>query len=132
MNGPWWRVGLLALVVAACSPSVAPPARTGPLTLWDPVDVAFAGCQGACGAHVEGGHTDIIAQPGATVGQRTYCPVSGAVFEIEGEHPHVDVDGRTLWFCCAGCAAYFETHREEVLAARGMVTPSPSQGPASP
>jgi hypothetical protein len=118
MNGRWWLVGMLALVVTACSAPA--PARTGPLALWDPVDAAFAGCQGACGAHVEGAHADIIAQPGASLGQRTYCPVSGAVFEIAAEHPHVDVDGRTLWFCCAGCASYFEAHRAEVLAARGI------------
>jgi hypothetical protein len=125
MNGRWWLVGMLALVVMACSAPA--PARTGPLALWDPVDDAFAGCQGACGAHVEGVHADIIAQPGATLGQRTYCPVSGAVFEIAAEHPHVDVDGQTLWFCCAGCAMYFEAHRDEVLAARGMLTARPSQ-----
>lgn len=94
--------------------------EVGTLQRWDPVDSAFAGCQSACGAHVEGDQPDIVAQPGASIGQRTYCPVSGAVFEVEADHPHADVDGQTLWFCCAGCAAYFEAHRDEVLELRGI------------
>ncbi len=90
------------------------------LALWAPVDSAFAGCQGACGAHVEGPSANVIAQPGVSIGQRTYCPVSGAVFEVTEEHPHVDVEGQRLWFCCGGCAEYFEAHREEVLRARAI------------
>ncbi len=110
-----WLVGAIALV--ACQTQ---PARSGPLEVWEPVDSAFAGCQGACGAHVEGSHADIARQPGASIGARTYCPVSGAVFEVDAEHPHVDVDGQTLWFCCAGCAEYFAAHQREVLEARGI------------
>jgi YHS domain-containing protein len=115
------RIGLLtvALVVSACHPASEPAAQTGPLEAWDPVSEGFAGCQESCGAHVEGASADIVSQPGASIGQRTYCPVSGAVFEVTASHPHVEVDGQTLWFCCDGCAAYFEAHREEVLSARG-------------
>ncbi len=112
---------VLALSWSAChSSSESHAARTGPLAAWDPIDDAFAGCQAACGAHVEGADPTIVPQPGASIGQRTYCPVSGAVFTVAADHPHADVDGHTIWFCCAGCAAYFEAHRDEVLDARGM------------
>lgn len=121
---------VLALVLSACnSVCETHPPRTGPLAAWDPIDDAFAGCQAACGAHVEGTDPTIVSQPGASVGDRTYCPVSGAVFTVEAEHPHAEVDGHDVWFCCAGCAAYFEAHRDEVLDARGMrVAPHTTAG----
>ena len=65
-----------------CECELESTAAAGPVALWEPVDSAFAGCQGACGVHVEGPSADVIAQPGAAIGQRTYCPVGGAVFEI--------------------------------------------------
>lgn len=112
---------VLALALSAChSACDAPAPRSGPLSAWDPIDDSFAGCQAACGAHVEGADPSIVAQPGASIGQRVYCPVSGAVFTVGAEHPHAEVDGHTVWFCCTGCAAYFEAHRDEVLQARGM------------
>lgn len=121
-------IGLLA---AACTPtSDAPTARSGPLAAWDPVDPMFAGCQGACGARVEGPQTEIAVQPGATVGERTYCPVSGAVFTIDATHAHAEVEGQTLYFCCPACAEYFEAHRTEVMQARGIPT-SPVQASAA-
>jgi hypothetical protein len=113
----WWTFAV-ALVVACSSESAA--VRTGPLALWEPVDPSFAGCQGACGAHLEGDHEGVVEQPGAVVGDRTYCPVSGAVFEVDADHRHVEIGRRTLWFCCAACAHYFAEHRDEVLAARGI------------
>lgn len=119
MNRCAWMV--LVVAMTACSPEqAAAPARTGPLSPWDPVDDAFAGCAESCGSHVEGAGADVVAQPGAVVGDRTYCPVSGAVFEVDADHPHVEVDRHTLWFCCAACARYFAAHRDAVLDARGI------------
>jgi YHS domain-containing protein len=80
----------------------------------------FAGCQGACGLHLEGERDDVVVQPGASVGQQTYCPVSGAVFTVAAEHAKREVDGHTLWFCCEACAAYFEAHEDAVMEARGL------------
>lgn len=123
----------IGLLGAACTPTAdAPAARSGPLAPWDPVDPMFAGCQGACGARVEGSHADIAVQPGAAVGQRTYCPVSGAVFTVEAEHAHAEVDGRTLWFCCPACAEYFEAHRDEVTEARGIELRPATQARSAP
>lgn len=61
----------------------------------------------------------MTAQPGAQLGQSTYCPVSGVVFEVKASSAHRELDGRPLYFCCEACAAYFSEHRERVLALRG-------------
>lgn len=110
-----------------CEHESTTAAASGPVALWEPIDSAFAGCQGACGAHVEG-PSDAVAQPGVSVGQRTYCPVSGAVFEVTAEHQHVDVEGQRLWFCCAGCLEYFHAHRDRVLRARGIELDATDRG----
>jgi hypothetical protein len=113
-----------ALLLAGCEEECACDLESSPaaglVPLWEPVDVAFAGCQGACGANADGPSSDVMVQPGASIGERTYCPVSGAVFEVAADHPHVDVDGARLFFCCAACAQYFQAHRDQVLRARGI------------
>ena len=109
----------LALALVACTPSEV-SAPHDPAATWEPVDEAFEGCRGACGAHADGPSPGVVVQPGAALGDTTYCPVSGAVFRIEETHPHASVGDHELWFCCAGCATYFEAHRTEVLRARGM------------
>jgi hypothetical protein len=114
------------LAGTSCEPTPAapPPASaTVAVRAWEAVDPAFAGCQGSCGAHVEGPSDEIATQPGARVGALAFCPVSGAVFTVSEAHAHADVEGGRLWFCCAACAAYFEAHRDVVLAARGVTGP---------
>jgi YHS domain-containing protein len=57
----------------------------------------------------------------AKVGDYTYCLVSGAVFQIKESHFHAEVPGKTVYFCCEGCARYFEANRDHVLKLRGLV-----------
>ena len=96
-----------------------PRVEGGRLEPWEPVDVAFRGCsEGACG--VRGRNERAVAQPGARPGQYVYCPVSGAVFRTKDSSLRGDVDGKTLYFCCAGCARYFAQNRDRVLALRGL------------
>jgi hypothetical protein len=64
-------------------------------------------------------------QPGAQVGARTYCPVSGVEFEVKPNGAHREVAGQTLHFCCESCAVFFSEHRDRVLAARGMEATTP-------
>lgn len=109
------RLLLVTALLAACA---SEPAPSAPLAAWDPIDESFAGCQGACGHGAHGAVAGAVEQPGAHVGATTYCPVSGAVFEVEATHPTADVGGQTLYFCCAGCAEHFASHRDEVIAAR--------------
>ena len=64
-----------------------------------------------------------MVQPGAKLDERTYCPVSGVVFQVKGSSSHRDIDGKPLYFCCEACAAYFSANREHVLAARSISAP---------
>ena len=59
-----------------------------------------------------------MVQPGASPGQRAYCPVSGVAFDVKDKSAHRDLDGRKLYFCCEACAVYFTENRERVVAAR--------------
>jgi len=50
----------------------------------------------------------------------TYCPVSGVVFRVKDSSPHREVGGKTVYFCCESCAAYFSDHAAQVTAARNL------------
>ena len=100
---------LLVLLAAGCqstpdevqpSPDKSVPVAVGP-------DPNFAGCQLACGTNEAYDETDIVAQPGAAVGDLVRCPVSGAVFRVDGERPQVEHGGATYHVCCAGCSRRF-------------------------
>lgn len=84
----------------ADTPSGATLASTGP-------DPDFAGCQSACGTSEAFDEADVVAQPGAEVGDLVRCPVSGAVFRVSEERPLVEHEGRSYYVCCAGCAGRF-------------------------
>ncbi len=60
----------------------------------------------------------VLSQPAAQPGQRTYCPVSGVVFQIAEASPYREVEGKPIYFCCEACASYFSRNRERVLAMR--------------
>jgi hypothetical protein len=55
-----------------------------------------------------------------SLGERTYCPVSGVVFEVKETSPVRSVSGRPVYFCCEKCAMYFSEHGEQVSGARGL------------
>jgi hypothetical protein len=84
------------------------------------VSFRFSGCQSACGSRSEADRSRARPQPRVSPGDVTYCPVSGAVFEVAASRPSRTVDGLTLYFCCDACAAYFDEHRAEVLDRRGI------------
>src|SRR5262245_22264124 len=69
--------------VTTAAPATAPAASTGPqaavakLAPWQTFDAAFNGCAGGCGMRMAGPTDDVVAQPGAMLGQKTYCLVSG-------------------------------------------------------
>jgi YHS domain-containing protein len=74
----------------------------------------------------------VIEQPGAAVDQKTYCPVSGVAFSVKELSVKRELDGKTIYFCCNGCAEYFDAHREHVIKKRGFaVTPSHPTPPAT-
>lgn len=67
-----------------------------------------------------GSSPDIVMQPHAKAGQRTFCPVSGAAFQVKADSVHREVNGVTVYLCCEACAGYFDAHRDRVVAARGL------------
>jgi hypothetical protein len=103
------------------SATPAPATRAG-LSSWEPVDEMFRGCEEGCGARVAGGSADIIVQPGARVGQRTYCPVSGVVFTVTDTSPREEIAGRSIYVCCAACAQYFVANRARIVALRKLAS----------
>jgi YHS domain-containing protein len=62
----------------------------------------------------------VKVQPGVSVGDRTYCPVSGVVFEVKESSAHRDVGGKPVYFCCEKCATYFSEHQDHVVAVRSL------------
>ena len=87
---------------------------------WETVHEGFNGCAGGCGMRVAGPTEGVIAQPGAMIGQRVYCPVSGVAFEVKPTTAQRVVGDMTLYFCCESCAGYFMTNQTSILAARGI------------
>jgi len=97
-------VALLVGCEAASEPAAPPSETTATSTGPDP---DFAGCQAACGTSEAFDEADIVAQPGAEVGDLVRCPVSGAVFRASEERPLVEHERRSYYVCCAGCAGRF-------------------------
>jgi YHS domain-containing protein len=46
--------------------------------------------------------------------------VSGVAFDVKESSARHDLDGKTLYFCCEGCAGYFAENRARVTAARNL------------
>ena len=65
-------------------------------------------CRFACGTKLEYDAKDVLAQPGALAGKLTQCPVSGVVFAVDADRPHVQIAGDDYVTCCDGCARKLE------------------------
>ena len=50
----------------------------------------------------------IVPQPGAKVGDVTKCLVSGEVFTVTENKPHVNYNGHEIYFCCRRCVGKFQ------------------------
>lgn len=92
------------------SPSSSPAAATGekldrptPKELEAPV-----GCELSCATKLAYEENDVIAQPGAKIGDFTRCPVSGVVFVVNDRSSRRQVDGRDVFVCCESCAQRFQ------------------------
>jgi copper chaperone len=87
---------------------------------WEPADASFMGCSnGFCGFRTPNAK-GIVLQPGAAVGQKVYCPVSGVVLAVKESTLKVEIDGKPVYVCCEGCARYLAANQERVLALRGI------------
>jgi hypothetical protein len=90
----------------ACAPSNATAAvESAGGKIAGRFDPAMSGpCRFACATKLEHDAKDVLAQPGATDGRLTQCPVSGVVFAVDADRPHVRVAGEAYVTCCEGCA----------------------------
>ena len=67
-------------------------------------DPAMAGCQFACATKLKHDARAVLAQPGAKDGKLTQCPVSGVVFSVDANRPHVRLGADDYVTCCDTCA----------------------------
>ena len=52
----------------------------------------------------------------AGIGDRTVCPVTGEEFVVTERSPKVEHQGKTYYFCCAGCTKSFLKDPAKFLA----------------
>ena len=105
---------------SASRPSSSARTTNGTIAPSEPVDPAFDGCARSCGSARAKDRAEAHVQPGASPGDAAYCVVSGAVFRINDATPHRQSRGKTLYFCCQACSAWFAQHEAEVLVKRGL------------
>jgi copper chaperone len=88
------------------SPEAA-PLVTAPVSVADapfgPDPAITKICQAGCAAKFDYDPADVVAQPGAKVGDLTRCPVSGVVFQVQEDQPRYDANGATWFTCCGMC-----------------------------
>ena len=74
-------------------------------------------CRFACATRLEYNSKDVMAQPGATVGKLTQCPVSGVVFEVAASRPHLRIAKEEYVTCCDKCAQKLKANPRHYLKA---------------
>jgi YHS domain-containing protein len=70
---------------------------------------------------------DLVAQPGAEVGDITRCPVSGEVFLVTEDTTFLDHEGQDVFFCCSSCIRRFQ--RDPVRYLEGQAADAAPAGP---
>ena len=61
-------------------------------------------CSFACATGLKYKSKDVVVQPGAKAGKLTQCPVSGVVFAVDANRPHVRIVNEEYVTCCDKCA----------------------------
>ncbi len=61
-------------------------------------------CRFACATKHKYEAKNVFAQPGAQTGKLTQCPVSGVVFAVNANRPHVRIGKDEYVTCCDKCA----------------------------
>ena len=81
-------------------------------------DPAMSGmCRFACATKLKYKGKDVMAQPGAKAGKLTQYPVSGVVFAVGANRPHVKIAGNEYVMCCDKCAAKLKKDPRHYLKA---------------
>ena len=98
-------IALLSFALSGCSSSSTEPADSGPS--------ATANDHNGDHAHDGDGQSDmdkmkaelakLSPEDAVSAEKQHICPVSGKRLGTMGAPQKVDVDGRSVWICCAGC-----------------------------
>jgi Cu+-exporting ATPase len=70
--------------------------------------VTAVACGGARSPANTPASASVKAPGSARVGDTTTCPVSGEEFVVAADSPKAEIDGKTYYFCCSGCAKKFQ------------------------
>jgi len=94
---------------AGTEPAGAQAAAAGRGEALGAFDPAMSGpCRFSCAASQPYEAAEVVAQPGVQAGALTQCPVSGVVFTVDEERPHVKIETGDYVLCCDGCAQRFQ------------------------
>lgn len=66
---------------------------------------------------IEVDESEIVAQPGASMGDAARCPVSGETFRVRETSPSAEHEGGTYYFCCGSCVRPFLRNPDQYLTA---------------
>lgn len=66
---------------------------------------------------IEVDESELVAQPGASMGDAALCPVSGEAFRVRDTSPSAEHDGETYYFCCGSCVRPFLRNPDQYLTA---------------
>jgi YHS domain-containing protein len=75
----------------------------------------LAACGGAQAGSTTAQSADIKPMGIAKIGDKTSCPISGEEFVVTAESPKVAYEGKTYYFCCAGCEKKFQENPQKYL-----------------
>lgn len=65
---------------------------------------------------IEVDESEIVAQPGASIGDAARCPVSGETFRVRDTSASAEHEGETFYFCCGSCVRPFLRNPDQYLA----------------
>lgn len=74
-------------------------------------------------AHDHGGHEDVVAQPGASVGDAVRCPVAGTAFTVTADTAHLDTPEGRVYF---SQPEYLRTYQRDPAAYPLRAAPEPT------
>ena len=80
-------------------------------------DAAAGMAMGADHETIEVDESEIVAQPGASMGDAARCPVSGETFRVRDTSPTAEHEGETYFFCCGSCVRPFLRNPDQYLSA---------------
>jgi hypothetical protein len=113
-------VALLAVVSMGCQPSPEPAPAPAPAppesTVGDPHMGHEHEHMSEDPEEVRAALAGLSASDRESAERQRICPVSGELLGSMGEPIKLDVEGREVWICCAGCERPLRDNPEEHLA----------------